>query len=264
MIVALKDVQPLLEERQAQFRKARQKVSNREPGILFPASLRHALRGTTSAEWQTAIVILEKTLAIQKFTPQLISLREFSNETNLSIPSVRAGLRALSERGLVYEARETLDYENCSSRYALLDTFFEVPGPFALEDGSQMVILLVGQLYLVPIERVKQRRAAIPSAQAQMPPRERISLHLLHQKLATLPTLQGRVPQDWPALRERIFARDNYTCFYCGRENFYPLHCDHVIPPARGGEARHPSNLVTACGSCTSSKGALLPEEWLR
>jgi hypothetical protein len=38
--------------------------------------------------------------------------------------------------------------------------------------------------------------------------------------------------------------------------------CDPVIPPARWGREDDPSNLVTACGSCTASKGALTREEW--
>lgn len=263
MVVALKDLQPLLEERQAQLRKARQKASTRELGILFPSSLRHALRGATSAEWQTAMVILEKTVMVGKLAPQPISLREFANQTQMNTTSVRTGLRALSERGVLFEEREHPHNEYSSSRYALLDTFFEAPGPFALEDGSQVVILLVGHLYLVSVERVRQRRAAIRSIQAPLPPRARFSLHLVRQKLATLPPLRGRVPQNWAALRERIFARDNYTCFYCDREDFYPLHCDHVVPPARGGPSRDPGNLVTACGSCNVSKGALTLEEWL-
>lgn len=125
-----------------------------------------------------------------------------------------------------------------------------------------MISLLDGW-YEVDPARLVQRAASIPSTDATLPPRERISLHVLREKLATLPPLRGQVPKGWVALRERIFARDKYSCFYCGREDFYPLHCDHVIPPARGGSKRDPGNLVTACGSCNVSKKAMLLEEWL-
>src|SRR5262245_47452112 len=107
-MIALKDLQPLLEERQAQFRKARQKASTRELSIMFPSSLRHSLRGATSAEWETAMVILEKTVVLGKLTPQHIPIREFVNQTKLSITSVKTGLRALSERGLLYEELKTV------------------------------------------------------------------------------------------------------------------------------------------------------------
>lgn len=50
------------------------------------------------------------------------------------------------------------------------------------------------------------------------------------------------------------------TCFYC--ESAPATSVDHFIPLARGG-AHELSNLVGACQSCNSSKGAKLPDvEW--
>lgn len=60
----------------------------------------------------------------------------------------------------------------------------------------------------------------------------------------------------------RVFARDGYTCVYCGRgvEDDVQLTLDHVTPSswfARGvaaGAIDAPENLVCACVSCNSSK----------
>lgn len=50
-------------------------------------------------------------------------------------------------------------------------------------------------------------------------------------------------------------------CVYCGAvEN---ITIDHVIPLSRGGK-HEPANLAPACVTCNCSKGAKLPEEWLR
>jgi 5-methylcytosine-specific restriction endonuclease McrA len=62
-----------------------------------------------------------------------------------------------------------------------------------------------------------------------------------------------------------LFARDIYTCQYCGRvQNQLKLReCltrDHVIPQSRGG-TNDWSNVVTACSSCNTRKGSRLPDE---
>jgi 5-methylcytosine-specific restriction endonuclease McrA len=56
----------------------------------------------------------------------------------------------------------------------------------------------------------------------------------------------------WTALRSEVFARDDFTCAYCG-ERGGRLECDHVTPVSRGG--RHdPDNLVAACFGCNRDK----------
>lgn len=64
----------------------------------------------------------------------------------------------------------------------------------------------------------------------------------------------------WARLRTETFARDDYTCQYCG-ERGGRLECDHVIPISRGGSS-DPSNLTTACYDCNQSKRARTPDEW--
>lgn len=54
-------------------------------------------------------------------------------------------------------------------------------------------------------------------------------------------------------LRQHILARDRFTCQECGSTE--ALQVDHVIPCAKGGNAR-PWNLLTRCTPCNQRKGA--------
>ncbi|MBI4320658.1 MAG: HNH endonuclease [Chloroflexi bacterium] len=59
--------------------------------------------------------------------------------------------------------------------------------------------------------------------------------------------------------RKEIFARDRFTCQYCGTKG-KDLTIDHVIPRHRGG--RHCwDNLVSACKVCNHRKGGKTLEE---
>jgi 5-methylcytosine-specific restriction endonuclease McrA len=53
-----------------------------------------------------------------------------------------------------------------------------------------------------------------------------------------------------PLTRRAVFARDDWTCQYCGApaENL-----DHVVPRSRGGEHSW-ENVVAACRRCNSRK----------
>ncbi|MDZ7779097.1 MAG: HNH endonuclease [Gemmatimonadota bacterium] len=62
-----------------------------------------------------------------------------------------------------------------------------------------------------------------------------------------------------------LFARDDYTCQYCGRhrrelKRRQFLTRDHVLPVSRGG-ANAWTNVVTSCSSCNNRKGNRLPRE---
>jgi len=80
------------------------------------------------------------------------------------------------------------------------------------------------------------------------------------------------------AKRLRIYQRDNYTCWYCGRRlvpattSAFGTHAlqsdksliptlDHLDPRIRGGYGLD-SNLVTACQTCNSRKGSKTVEEY--
>lgn len=66
---------------------------------------------------------------------------------------------------------------------------------------------------------------------------------------------------EWSKIRAEVFARDDFTCRYCG-ERGKRLECDHVVPVARGGITAM-SNLATACFGCNRSKRDKLLSEWL-
>jgi 5-methylcytosine-specific restriction endonuclease McrA len=62
-----------------------------------------------------------------------------------------------------------------------------------------------------------------------------------------------------------LFARDDYRCQFCGRTQHDLRHreCltrDHLVPLSRGGTNAW-TNVVTACSSCNTRKGNLLPDE---
>ena len=70
-----------------------------------------------------------------------------------------------------------------------------------------------------------------------------------------------RVPRDTHKrriTRRAVFARDGWTCQYCGsRSN---LTVDHVIPRSKGGASSW-ENIVASCAPCNRKKGNRLPRE---
>jgi 5-methylcytosine-specific restriction endonuclease McrA len=64
-----------------------------------------------------------------------------------------------------------------------------------------------------------------------------------------------------PFSRANIYARDQYTCQYCGEP--FPmseLTFDHVMPVAQGGR-KDWENIVTCCITCNRQKGGRTPGE---
>lgn len=58
--------------------------------------------------------------------------------------------------------------------------------------------------------------------------------------------------------RWQVFARDGFTCRYCGAragQDGVELHADHLVSVADGGD-NSIQNLVTACQRCNGGKGA--------
>jgi 5-methylcytosine-specific restriction endonuclease McrA len=70
-----------------------------------------------------------------------------------------------------------------------------------------------------------------------------------------------KVPRDAhrrKITRRAVFARDSWTCQYCGsRSN---LTVDHVIPRSKGGSSSW-ENIVASCAPCNRRKGDRLPRQ---
>jgi 5-methylcytosine-specific restriction endonuclease McrA len=84
----------------------------------------------------------------------------------------------------------------------------------------------------------------------------------LHAESTTMPrpmvirlVAYVRVPRDTHKrriTRRAVFARDGWTCQYCGsRSN---LTVDHVIPRSKGGASSW-ENIVASCAPCNRRKG---------
>ena len=71
-----------------------------------------------------------------------------------------------------------------------------------------------------------------------------------------------RIPRDAHSrkiTRRAVFARDRWTCQYCGGERA-SLTIDHVVPRCKGGPSSW-ENIVTCCAPCNRRKGDRLPRE---
>ena len=69
-----------------------------------------------------------------------------------------------------------------------------------------------------------------------------------------------RVPRDThrrKITRRAVFARDNWTCQYCGSRG--NLTVDHVIPRSKGGGSTW-DNIVASCAPCNRRKGNTMPK----
>jgi 5-methylcytosine-specific restriction endonuclease McrA len=91
----------------------------------------------------------------------------------------------------------------------------------------------------------------------------------LHSESLTIPrpavirlTTYVRIPRDAHSrkiTRRAIFARDRWTCQYCGSPRA-SLTVDHVIPRSKGGMSSW-DNIVTCCAPCNRRKADRLPKQ---
>jgi 5-methylcytosine-specific restriction endonuclease McrA len=117
-----------------------------------------------------------------------------------------------------------------------------------------------------PINVCTVRRATVLVLKSRAEILER-SQHDLHSESLTFPrpivirlTSYVRVPRDAhrrKITRRAVFARDGWTCQYCGGVRG-TLTIDHVIPRSRGGPSSW-DNIVTCCAPCNRRKGDRLP-----
>lgn len=60
----------------------------------------------------------------------------------------------------------------------------------------------------------------------------------------------------------QIKVRDSHSCVYCGSDgDGAHLHLDHLTPRSQGGQDA-PSNLVTCCRRCNTSRQAMTLGQW--
>ncbi len=151
----------------------------------------------------------------------------------------------------------------------------ETPGPHpALPEGRQAQrggtngrVLVLNASY-EPINVCTVRRAAV----LVLKQRAEILEHTgrsLHSESMTLPrpivirlVTYVRIPRDAhrrKITRRAVFARDRWTCQYCGHERG-TLTVDHVIPRSKGGSSTW-DNIVTCCAPCNRRKGDRLPKQ---
>ena len=91
----------------------------------------------------------------------------------------------------------------------------------------------------------------------------------LHAESFTLPrptvirlSTYVRIPRDAhrrKITRRAVFARDRWTCQYCGTGRG-SLTVDHVIPRSKGGASSW-DNIVACCAPCNRRKGDRLPKQ---
>jgi 5-methylcytosine-specific restriction endonuclease McrA len=70
-----------------------------------------------------------------------------------------------------------------------------------------------------------------------------------------------RIPRDAhrrKITRRAVFARDDWTCQYCGARS--QLTVDHVIPRSKGGASSW-ENIVASCAPCNRRKGDRTPRQ---
>jgi len=118
-----------------------------------------------------------------------------------------------------------------------------------------------------PINVCTVRRATVLVLKARAEIIER-SDRDLHAEHLTMPrpivirlTTYVRVPRDAhrrKITRRAVFARDRWTCQYCGGVRG-TLTLDHVVPRSRGGPSTW-DNIVTCCAPCNRRKGDRLPK----
>jgi 5-methylcytosine-specific restriction endonuclease McrA len=142
-----------------------------------------------------------------------------------------------------------------------------VAGRPAQRSGSSGRVLVLNASY-EPINVCTVRRAAvlILKNRAEILEEGEWALHAESFTLARPVVIRlltyVRVPRDAhrrKITRRAVFARDRWTCQYCGHERGN-LTVDHVIPRSKGGCSTW-ENIVTCCAPCNRRKGDRLPRQ---
>ena len=130
--------------------------------------------------------------------------------------------------------------------------------------GTNSRVLVLNASY-EPINVCTVRRAVV----LILKERAEVIERSLHAESLTMPRpavirliTYVRIPRDAHSrkiTRRAIFARDSWTCQYCGSARG-SLTIDHVIPRSKGGTSGW-DNIVTCCAPCNRRKGDRLPKQ---
>jgi 5-methylcytosine-specific restriction endonuclease McrA len=131
-------------------------------------------------------------------------------------------------------------------------------------DGGRVLVL---NATYEPINVCTVRRAVVLllKEKAEVIEHGRWDLHSVSQTIQRPVVIRlvsyVRIPRDThrrKITRRAVFARDGWTCQYCGsRSN---LTVDHVIPKSKGGSSSW-ENIVASCAPCNRRKGNALPRQ---
>jgi len=143
-----------------------------------------------------------------------------------------------------------------------------LPGARAEQRSTSSGRVLVLNASYEPINVCTVRRAAVLILKQRAEVLEH-SEWSLHAETLTLPrpvvirlVTYVKIPRDAhrrKITRRAVFARDRWTCQYCGHERGN-LTVDHVIPRSKGGPSNW-ENIVTCCAPCNRRKGDRLPRQ---
>jgi 5-methylcytosine-specific restriction endonuclease McrA len=137
-------------------------------------------------------------------------------------------------------------------------------GPVRREHRATGRVLVLNATY-EPINVCTVRRAVVLLLKDKAEVIERASWEL-HSERATMSrpmvirlVSYVRIPRDThqrKITRRAVFARDGWTCQYCGSRS--SLTVDHVIPRSKGGTSDW-ENIVASCAPCNRRKGDMTP-----
>src|SRR5437763_10841229 len=133
--------------------------------------------------------------------------------------------------------------------------------------GREVGRVLVLNATYEPINGCTVRRAVVLllKDKAEIIERAELELHSATSTIARPVVIRlvtyVRIPRDThrrKITRRAVFARDDWTCQYCGsRSN---LTVDHIVPRSKGGGSSW-DNIVASCAPCNRRKGNSLPRQ---
>jgi 5-methylcytosine-specific restriction endonuclease McrA len=144
---------------------------------------------------------------------------------------------------------------------------WSAPPPEHQRRGPEVGRVLVLNATYEPVNVCTVRRAVVLllKEKAEVVERADWELHSANSTIARPVVIRlvtyVRIPRDThrrKITRRAVFARDNWTCQYCGARA--QLTVDHVVPRSKGGGSTW-DNIVASCAPCNRRKGDALPRQ---